>query len=415
MSPEKYLMETSATREYPSLIHTIFLTHTVGGVFLNPEDKALYDEMLRLHGLGSNNPTGVPYTKDEIMAIVREGKQQGHIPGVRRVLPGQGSVIPPSSQSMHSIDIARLKKSEKGLTKQVNMFIRLFRSDDKFSQLLSQLESQPEYGGGSRSGGCEDDEPGDDEDGDEDKVVMYLGRFYIGLYSSMEGLNAILENGLWFIRNHLLILKKWSPDENLSKEDGRSSYARVMIELRADVELKDNIVVAMPKIIKEGHYICNLHVEYEWKPPRCASCKVFSYIHEECTKNTGAGEKKTLRKPSQTSRGVPFGLKIGFKPQKEYRPVPKKSIASSSGTNGGTTNLVNNEATSSGSSFINVDNNSTSTIPIIDKIWKFEELITSGQAILVDEAGNPLKKDLPQELQAICDNLDIQVQGRKKK
>ncbi|GJR72129.1 hypothetical protein Tco_0084494 [Tanacetum coccineum] len=35
-------METSATREYPSLIHTFFLTHTVGGVFLNPEDKALY-------------------------------------------------------------------------------------------------------------------------------------------------------------------------------------------------------------------------------------------------------------------------------------------------------------------------------------------------------------------------------------
>ncbi|GJY85265.1 hypothetical protein Tco_0499291 [Tanacetum coccineum] len=36
------LMESSATREYSSLIHTFFLTHTVGGVFLSPEDKALY-------------------------------------------------------------------------------------------------------------------------------------------------------------------------------------------------------------------------------------------------------------------------------------------------------------------------------------------------------------------------------------
>ncbi|GKF86683.1 hypothetical protein Tco_0254510, partial [Tanacetum coccineum] len=72
-------METSATREYPSLIHTLFLTHTVGGVFLNPEDKALYDEMMRLQGLGSNTPMGVPYTEDEIMAIVRGGKQRGHI------------------------------------------------------------------------------------------------------------------------------------------------------------------------------------------------------------------------------------------------------------------------------------------------------------------------------------------------
>nr|GEX44871.1 hypothetical protein [Tanacetum cinerariifolium] len=73
------------------------------------------------------------------------------------------------TQSTHSADIARLKKREKLLTKQVNMFMRLFRSDEKFSQMLTQLESQPEYGGGSGSGGCGDDEPGDDEDGGKDE------------------------------------------------------------------------------------------------------------------------------------------------------------------------------------------------------------------------------------------------------
>ncbi|GKC72158.1 hypothetical protein Tco_1118041, partial [Tanacetum coccineum] len=135
-----------------------------------------------------------------------------------------------------------------------------------------------------------------------------------------------------------------------------------------------------------GHYICNVRVEYEWKPPRCATCKVFGHIHEECPKNTSAGEKKTIKKPSQTSRGVLVGPKMGFKPQKEYRHVPKKSLllVLTLGTNRGTTNLVNNEATSSGSSFMNVDNSSTCTSPIIDKIEKFEELLTSGQAILVD-------------------------------
>ncbi|GKD96969.1 kinase-like domain, phloem protein 2-like protein [Tanacetum coccineum] len=126
-------------------------------------------------------------------------------------------------------------------------------------------------------------------------------------FSSMDGLDEMLENGPW------------------------SSYARVMVELRADVELKDNIVVAMPKITREGHYTCNVRVEYEWKPPRCSSCKVFGHIHEECTNNTGASEKKTVKKPSQTSRGVPIGPKIGFKFQKEYRPVTKKPKASSSG------------------------------------------------------------------------------------
>ncbi|GKF12771.1 putative reverse transcriptase domain-containing protein [Tanacetum coccineum] len=172
-------------------------------------------------------------------------------------------------------------------------------------------------------------------------------------FSSIEGLDAMLDNGLWFIRNNPFILKKWHSNENLLKEDvrtvlvwvklhgvlvtafsddglsaiatklgtplmldsysadmclqswGRSSYARVMIELRADLELKDNIVVAMPRIRGEGHYTCNVRVEYEWKPPRCSSCKVFRHIHEEYPKNTGASEKKTMKKtmkkPSQTS------------------------------------------------------------------------------------------------------------------
>ncbi|GJZ44470.1 retrotransposon gag domain, retroviral aspartyl protease [Tanacetum coccineum] len=93
------------------------------------------DEMLTLQGLGSNTSTGVPYTDDEIMAIVRKGKQPMHILGVGRV----------------------------------KMFMKLFRSDDKFSQMLTQLESQPEYGDDSGSGGCGDDEPGDDKDGDEDE------------------------------------------------------------------------------------------------------------------------------------------------------------------------------------------------------------------------------------------------------
>nr|GEW02563.1 secoisolariciresinol dehydrogenase-like [Tanacetum cinerariifolium] len=62
------------------------------------------------------------------------------------------------------------------------------------------------------------------------------------------------------------------------------------------------------------------------------------------------------------------------------------------GANGGTTNIENNEAASSESSFMNVDNSSSGTNPIIEKIKKFEDLHTSWQAILVDKAGNPLKK-----------------------
>ncbi|GJU08952.1 hypothetical protein Tco_1125382 [Tanacetum coccineum] len=110
-----------------------------------------------------------------------------------------------------------------------------------------------------------------------------------------------------------------------------SSYARAMIKLWADVELKDTIVVAMPKLTEEGFYTCIVRVEYEWKPPRCACCKVFGHIQEECPKNPGLRVEKNLKKPSQASKGVSVGLKVGFKPAKEYRPVLKKPTANTSG------------------------------------------------------------------------------------
>ncbi|GJT25373.1 hypothetical protein Tco_0895310 [Tanacetum coccineum] len=246
----------------------------------------------------------------------------------------------------------------------------------------------------------------------------------------------------------------------VKRAEGKFPLCRVMIELRADVESKDNIVVAMPKITREGHYTCNVRVEYEWKPPR-------------------SGEKKTVKKPSQTSRGVSIGPKIGFKPHKEYRLVPKKSTASSSGNKKKCVEPTIEVSNSNPFDVLNsIDNDvDSSTTPIIDKIRKFEDLLTSGQVILVDKAGNHLKKvqfpgeydsedgvasvdndmahsmasemvgfgtqslleqwrdsygngdydddpydddmyecqDLSHELQAICDNLDIRVRGRRKK
>ncbi|GKG29386.1 putative reverse transcriptase domain-containing protein, partial [Tanacetum coccineum] len=124
-------------------------------------------------------------------------------------------------------------------------------------------------------------------------------------------LDAMLEYGPCFICNNPLILKKWNPNVNFLKEDvgnipvwvklhsvlvtafsedglsaiatklgtplmldsytsdmcmqswGRSSYARVMIELRAIMELKDTLMVVMKKLVGEGFYIFNIRVEYE--------------------------------------------------------------------------------------------------------------------------------------------------------
>ncbi|GJU38687.1 hypothetical protein Tco_1191644 [Tanacetum coccineum] len=112
----------------------------------------------------------------------------------------------------------------------------------------------------------------------------------------------------------------------------RSSYDRAMIELRADVELKDTIVVAMPKLIGEGFYLCTICVKYEWKPPRCASCRVFGHVLDECPKNIGSDLAKNLKNPSQATKGVLVGPNVGFKQVKQvYIPVSRKSNVSTSG------------------------------------------------------------------------------------
>ncbi|GKA62604.1 putative reverse transcriptase domain-containing protein [Tanacetum coccineum] len=302
------------------------------------------------------------------------------------------------------------------------------------------------------------------------KRVAYLvvSNYVRNTWGSMDGLDSMLENGLWFICNILLILKKWHSDKNLLKEDvstvpvwvkldgvlvkvfskdelsaittkhgtplmldsytsdmcmqswGRSSYVRAMIELRTDVNLKDNIMAAMSKITREG----TIHV----------------------------------------SKSNPFDVLTSVENDVEL------------GTNGGTISLASQEAHSSRSSFWNVNSSSPSTTHVIEKIDKIEKLIIDGKVTLVDDEGKPLEKvdysgdydsedevasvdnemdsllakkdgygtqslleqwkeyyengdyeydpydddmyevqDIPDKLQAICDNLDIKVRGLKKK
>ncbi|GJV55825.1 copia protein [Tanacetum coccineum] len=324
------------------------------------------------------------------------------------------------------------------------------------------------------------------------KLVRSMFSLSTGLFSFqfsfMDELDAMLENGPWFIQNNSLILKKWHPDKNLLKEDvsivpvwvklygvpimafseeglsaittklgtplmldsyssdmfmqswGRSSYSRVMIELRADVELKDNIVVAMPKITREGHYTCNVHIEYEWKPSRCSSCIVFGHIHKECLKNTGTGEKKTVKKPSQTSRGV---LKKGVEPTIEVSNLNPFDVLNSVdndvefGTNGGTTNLLlvndGNLLVPTGimesDSEVEVVFDETANLRIStsgkdgsDKGYGTNSLLEQWRDSYLDNDDyNPydddmyVNHDLSEQLQSICDDLDITVHGRKKK
>nr|GEX56837.1 hypothetical protein [Tanacetum cinerariifolium] len=133
-------MQTSTTEEYPSLIDTFFVAHTVNGEFLRDEDRRIYDEMRRLEAMGT-------YTDDEINRLARGGKQRGHIAGMGRVLSARATASP--STPAHDSTLNSLHKK-------VDFMISIFKSDLKYPDMFSQFE----LGDAGGSGGYGDEEEG---------------------------------------------------------------------------------------------------------------------------------------------------------------------------------------------------------------------------------------------------------------
>nr|GFC09887.1 acidic leucine-rich nuclear phosphoprotein 32 family member A [Tanacetum cinerariifolium] len=95
------MRQTSTTQEYPSLIDTFSVAHTVNGEFLRDEDRRIY-KMMRLEATGT-------YTDDEINLLAKGDKQRGHIPGMGRVLPARATASP-STPAHESTSTASTKR-----------------------------------------------------------------------------------------------------------------------------------------------------------------------------------------------------------------------------------------------------------------------------------------------------------------
>ncbi|GJS43190.1 zinc knuckle CX2CX4HX4C containing protein [Tanacetum coccineum] len=160
--------------------------------------------------------------------------------------------------------------------------------------------------------------------------------------------------------NNPLILKKWHLDKNLLKED--VSIVSVWVKLHG---------IPMMTFSEDGLGAIATKLG--------TPLMLDSYTSDMCMQYWGrssAGEKKTVKKHSQTSRGVPVGPKMGFKPQKDYRPVTNKPNASSSGNKKKGVEPTIEEF--------------TSNTPIGEKIDKIERQIYEGKLRLLDNDENPL-------------------------
>ncbi|XP_021971338.1 uncharacterized protein LOC110866498 [Helianthus annuus] len=224
------------------------------------------------------------------------------------------------------------------------------------------------------------------------KLMMNTSGFFFFKFDSKEGLTKVLEGGPWLIRKVPLFLNVWSPKVTLKKDSiktvpvwvklhnvpiavytddglsllasklgtpkrldsytadmcvdnwGRSSYARAMIEINADNELKDYITVAIPKMDEEGFVLERVKVEYEWKPLRCSSCCLFGHDDNTCHKKP-KGKAKVVTVDEEgfvtdNRRMARYSFpQKKQKPRVVYKPKTNKNHASTSETKGDTSDV----------------------------------------------------------------------------
>ncbi|GJW82384.1 zinc knuckle CX2CX4HX4C containing protein [Tanacetum coccineum] len=164
------------------------------------------------------------------------------------------------------------------------------------------------------------------------RIMMNSKGFFFFKFDSRAGLEAVLEGGPWLIRKSPIILKKWSMDTRLLKEEltripiwvklhdvpiqvfeedgisliatfigkpvmldsytssmcndswGRSSFARCLIEVNSEADLVDVVTIGIPSLSEDDFTKETIRVEYEWRPPRCDTCKIFGHVHDYCPK-----------------------------------------------------------------------------------------------------------------------------------
>ncbi|GKC82884.1 zinc knuckle CX2CX4HX4C containing protein [Tanacetum coccineum] len=163
-------------------------------------------------------------------------------------------------------------------------------------------------------------------------------------------LEDVLENGPWMIHNSPIILKKWSMDTYLCKEELTRIPVWVKIhDVHIQVFLEDRLrsiasQIGVLLIKGSGFTIETINIKYEWKPPRCDLCKIFGHVYDNCPNKVSIHpivDTPIIEKPmmdskrwekkkgkSKSTNGGQFGGH-SFKQDVRYEPkatagVPKK-------------------------------------------------------------------------------------------
>ncbi|GJX06772.1 zinc knuckle CX2CX4HX4C containing protein [Tanacetum coccineum] len=208
------------------------------------------------------------------------------------------------------------------------------------------------------------------------RIMMNSKGFFFFKFDSWAGLEAVLEGGPWFISKSLIILKKWSMDTRLLREEltliliwvklhdvpiqvfeedgisliamfigkpvmldsytssmcneswGRSSFAWCLIKVNLEADLMDVVTIGIPSLSEDGFTKETIRVEYEWRPPKCDICKIFGHVHDYCP-------KKVVSPPIVTTSNVVTPTVEKSNDSFQMVGKKKKRKGKSKSTNGG--------------------------------------------------------------------------------
>ncbi|GJU86445.1 ribonuclease H-like domain-containing protein [Tanacetum coccineum] len=176
-----------------------------------------------------------------------------------------------------------------------------------------------------------------------------------------------------------VVKKKWSMDTRLLKEeliripiwvklhdvriqvfeeDGRSSFARCLIEVNSDADLVDVVTIGIPSLTGDGFTKETIRVEYEWRPPKCDIFKIFGHVYDHCPKKVVSPSivtTSTVVTPTVKKSNDGFQTVTTSAPKKGTTNVDNASTSSSMLKTTGTSYKKDNISTSNSFFALNDD------------------------------------------------------------
>ncbi|GJZ08937.1 putative ribonuclease H-like domain-containing protein [Tanacetum coccineum] len=225
---------------------------------------------------------------------------------------------------------------------------------------------------------------------------------------------------------------------------GRSSYARILIDIYACNGFCDNLVMVVPNLDEPRYTKKTIRVEYEWEPLCCSTCLIFGHLVDDCPKvakrvvkrvdkckggSSGADDEGFVEVKKKKSSGNNESTKnfkpVSMKPKTQYLPKVNESTEG----NNGKKNVPTSGNSSKKTSMMNASTSEDEVELVDNEMTNFLAskplAVGHGTKSLLEQYretyGNveydyePYDDDLyerqeiPDHIQSICNNLDIKV------